>query len=257
MLSLNYAFNNLSIFTLVFARIAAILAFNPLFSRKNVPHTVRMALIFWLSIAVFPAVSQLSPPQDPASFILALFTEILIGFFFSFVFIVFNYMLIFAGEILDMQLGLAMSKVFDPGTSIQMSVTSNLLNIIFVLYFFACDAHLAYINIIADSFGVVQIGAGIVGSQFLDFVVGMFTHSINLCIKLTLPFLAAQFTTEILMGVLMKMVPQIHVFVINIQVKLVMGIFLLFLYAYFIGDFIDKYMGIMLTAMNNSFGLFV
>ncbi|MEG2916223.1 MAG: flagellar biosynthetic protein FliR, partial [Oscillospiraceae bacterium] len=170
---------------------------------------------------------------------------------------VFNYMLIFAGEILDMQLGLAMSKVFDPGTSIQMSVTSNLLNIIFVLYFFACDAHLAYINIIADSFGVVQIGAGIVGSQFLDFVVGMFTHSINLCIKLTLPFLAAQFTTEILMGVLMKMVPQIHVFVINIQVKLVMGIFLLFLYAYFIGDFIDKYMGIMLTAMNNSFGLFV
>lgn len=256
MLSFDYAFNYLSIFILIFARIAAIFAFNPLFSRKNIPNTVRVALIFWFSVAVYPAVNKINVPTNPIVFIATLFTEIFIGFLFSFVFVVFNYMLVFAGEVLDMQLGLAMSKVFDPGTSIQMSVTSNLLNIIFVLYFFACDAHLAYISIMADSFNLVQIGTGIVSENFLGFIIGMFTHSINLCIKLTLPFLAAQFTTEILMGVLMKMVPQIHVFVINIQVKLVMGIFLLFLYAYFIGDFIDDYMKVMLTVMGNSLKLF-
>lgn len=257
MLSFEYAYNNLSIFMLIFARVASIIAFNPLFSRKNIPQTVRVAIIFWLSVAVVPAVGQTVTPQDPISYIAALFMEVLIGFLFSFVFAVFNYMLIFAGEVLDMQLGLAMSKVFDPGTSIQMSITSNILNIIFVLYFFACDAHLAYINIVADSFGILGVGTGVLNENFLQFIIGMFTHSINLCIKITLPFLAAQFTTEILMGVLMKMVPQIHVFVINIQTKLLMGIFLLFLYAYFIGDFIDDYMKIMLDVMQNSLKLFV
>ena len=66
-------------------------------------------------------------------------------------------------------------------------------------------------------------------------------------IKLVLPFVAAEFILEMTMGVLMKLIPQIHVFVINIQCKILLGIMLMMLFAYPMGAFMDRYTEAMMT----------
>lgn len=255
--SFKMVFDNLSVFFLVFARLAAIIGINPVFSRKNLPRTIRAGLILWLTIAIFPSIKNPPVMDNAFDFAFAIMGEILVGAFFSFVFMLFNYMLFFAGEFLDMQMGLAMAKVFDPSSSAQLSLTSSMFNIIFVLFFFWSGAYHAYIKIIAGSFDLVRIGTGFISENFLPFLLGMFTEGISLAIKLTLPFIAAQFTVEVIMGVLMKMVPQIHVFVINIQTKVLMGFFLMFIYADFISDFMDKYLMTAMRVMENSLRLFV
>ena len=206
--SFKLAFDSLFPFFLAFARIATIIGVNPIFSRKNLPRQARVGVILWLTIAIFPRIDYISPPNELGGFVICLLAEILVGAFFSFVFLLFNYMLYFAGEFLDMQMGLAMAKVFDPSSSTQLSISASFLNIIFVLFFFWSGAYEAYIRIIASSFDVVKIGTGFISESFLPFVIGMFNEGISLALKLTLPFIAAQFTLEIIMGVLMKMVPQ-------------------------------------------------
>ena len=56
-------------------------------------------------------------------------------------------------------------------------------------------------------------------------------------------FVAAEFVLEAAMGVLMKLIPQIHIFVINLQVKIIAGILLMMLFAVPMGQFIDRYIG--------------
>ena len=66
-------------------------------------------------------------------------------------------------------------------------------------------------------------------------------------IRLTLPFAAAEFVLEVTMGVLMKLIPQIQVFVINIQAKILLGLLLMMLFAYPVGAFLDTYISSMMT----------
>jgi len=53
------------------------------------------------------------------------------------------------------------------------------------------------------------------------------------------------------MGVLMKLIPQIHVFVINIQCKILLGILLMILFAYPMGAFMDGYAEAMMKEAQN------
>ena len=70
---------------------------------------------------------------------------------------------------------------------------------------------------------------------------------------MALPFMAAEFVLELSMGVLMKLIPQIHVFVINIQFKLLLGILLLLAFANPIATFTDHYMRLMLENLQRAF----
>jgi len=63
--------------------------------------------------------------------------------------------------------------------------------------------------------------------------------------------IVAAFTLEISMGILMKLIPQIHVFVINIQVKVMLGIFLLLVLIQPITHVLDKSLGEMIQNMQN------
>lgn len=54
---------------------------------------------------------------------MALLRELFVGLACGFVFQVYYYMLFFAGDWMDMHFGMSMAKVFDPGTSIQASMS--------------------------------------------------------------------------------------------------------------------------------------
>ena len=58
----------------------------------------------------------------------------------------------------------------------------------------------------------------------------------------------AELMVEFCVGILMKVVPEIQVMQVNIQVKLLFGLFVLFLLITPISDFIDRYMGIVITS---------
>ena len=51
-----------------------------------------------------------------------------------------------------------------------------------------------------------------------------------LAVKLAMPILAAELLGEVGMGILMKAIPQINAFVINIELKVIIGLLLLFVF---------------------------
>ena len=227
---------------------------NPLFARRNVPSTVRAGLVFLMTALIAPTVTVTGlPARDSLALVVAMLKELFVGFACGYVFQIYYYMLFFAGDILDTHFGMSMAKVFDPGTSIQMSVSGTFLNILFLLYIFCTDSHLLLIRIFADSFQVLPAGAFSFSQESARFFIDLFVSTFSLALRLVLPFMAAEFVLELSMGVLMKLIPQIHIFVINIQFKMILGMILLLAFSSPVASFTDNYMRLMMENLQYAF----
>lgn len=251
---LQFITENIDIYVLVFVRIAGIFLLNPIIARTNIPVAVRTALVLCISVLITPAI-QIPADFEPGTFdyILNFVKEIAVGFLLGYVFNIFYYMLMTAGDILDTNFGFAMAKVFNPVTNIQSALTSNILNVLFILLFFVTNSHLNLINLAVSSFDIVPIGfTGINLKSASVFAIELFGNIFSLAMKIAIPFIASEFLLEISMGILMKLIPQIHVFVINFQLKILLAIVLLFILAAPIATFIDNYIILLFDELKNA-----
>ncbi len=247
---LTVAYDNLIAMLLVFVRMGGMLFTNPIFGRRQVPTQLRIALVLILSIIIYPNIdsSAVVGIMDFA-FIVVLFKELLIGLFFSMIFTWFYYLLFYAGDFLDVQFGLAMAKSFDPTTNIQASVSGRIFELYFVLYIFATNSHLTLIKIFATSFDMIPLGADY-NINATSYLFSLITSVFVLVLQLTLPFFVTLMVVEVALAVLMRLVPQMHIMVVNIQVKILLGLFLLIALSAPISIFIDEYIMELFTALN-------
>jgi flagellar biosynthetic protein FliR len=142
---------------------------------------------------------------------------------------------------------LALAESMDPTTGVNMPIMANMYYYMFVLYFFITGAHLSYIQIFALSYQMIPIGFSIppiMHSQSL--VIAMFFQTVlTLAVKMAMPVIASQLIVQVCVGVIMKAVPNIQLLVINIQMKLLMGFFILLMIAGPMSDFVENLMDIL------------
>lgn len=257
MTELNIIIDNLHIYVLVFVRLAAIVGFNPMLSRQNIPAMVRTGIIFFSTLLLAPLV-PLPSQTDTPELLFGIIREIAVGWLLGYVFNIFFYMLAFVGDILDMQFGLSMAKVMDPGTGVQSAFTGNLINLVFMAYFFITNSHLVLIKTAVDSYNLIPAGAENINIHAAaSFGIDIFTSVFSLAVRLAFPFVAAEFILEMGMGILMKLIPQIHVFVINMQFKIMLAIIMLFVLAKPITVFVENYIIIYFDYVNEALNVLV
>ena len=259
-MDLNVLVSRLTLYVLVFCRMAGVILFNPILSRRNVPSQLRAALSVGMAILVTPTLPEgylaIAQGMGSIEFVLTMMSELFIGLACGMIFQFFYYMLFVAGDIMDTSFGLAMAKVFDPGTNIQTSLSGNLFQFLFVMYIFSTNSHLILIQMTASSYGLVGLGESSFDGSIGLFLVEIFLTAFSLSIRLMLPFLAATFTMELAMGILMKLIPQISVFVIHFQLKIIMGLLLTFLFASPVSSFVEGYIDTMFQGVQELFKAF-
>lgn len=252
-MSIEISVLDIALFILVFCRMAGMILFNPLLASQNVPARLKSGFVLGLTFLIAPTLNWDGLPLDTGTaLVFAMFRELFIGFVCGMVFQFFYYILFFVGDVMDVGFGLSMAKVFDPATNIQTSTASRLLQIVFVLYLFATNSHLVLIRIFASSYMIIPVGAQSLNLEIGRFMLELFVSIFSLAIRLALPFMAAEFTLEISMGVLMKLIPQINAFVINLQFQVLLGLALLFLFCGPIANFVDSYLGQMLQSIERA-----
>ena len=241
--------SDLDVKILIFARILGIFTFNPMLARSNIPARVRIGLTLLITYAVSLTlnVTEVDTGNTMGTYAMCFIREMFIGLVLGYVCDVFIYMIYVAGDIMDSQAGLGMAKVFDPASRIQMSMYGSYMGFIMYLYFFAANGHLTLVKIFVDSFEAIPLCSGYLNAEIGVHMLDMFTHIFTLMIQLAMPVVAAELIVEICVGVLMKAVPQIQIMVVNIQLKVALGFFMIFAITSPIAEFIADYMDNMLN----------
>lgn len=220
----------LTLFLLITARMSGCVLFNPLLGRRGIPGIVKAGFILLLSVSVFSMRPiGVEVPNTLLGLALSFLMEMLLGYILGLVINFFFYIPVMAGSTIDMQMGFSMASAYDPASGIQVTATSSLLNLLMSLLFFTENGHHTLIRIFAVSGQVVPFGAVALGENLYGALIELFINCTILGVKMAMPILAAEMTGQVGMGILMKVIPQINVFVINIDLKVILGLTLLLL----------------------------
>ena len=222
--------NALTLFLLITARMTGCVVFNPLLGRRGIPNLVKGGLILLLSLSAFSITPvSVETPSTLLGLALMFLMELVLGYVLGLVVNIFFYIPIMAGSVIDMQMVLSMASTYDPASGIQVTVTSTFFNLLMSLLFFVANGHQTLIRIFVTSGRAVPYGAVALGEDLYGAVLEIFIDCTILGIKLAMPILAAELMGQVGMGILMKVIPQINVFVINIDLKLIIGLVLVML----------------------------
>lgn len=239
-------------FTLVFMRISGFILFNPIFGRRNVPGIVKAGFIMVLTVVVATFSGGVVPePTLPLEYGILLLKEVAIGYILGFVVNLFLYVIVFAGEFMDMQMGMSMAKIYDAQSNASISLSATFYNALFMLLFFVAGGHIALLKVLLTSAEVVPYGTVVFQSGISHAIFELFTQCTLFAIQFAFPVFAAEFLCEMGVGILMKTIPQINVFVVNIQLKVFLGLLLVLILFTPMAEYLQKLLVIMIDSVKD------
>lgn len=220
----------LPVILLIFVRLSAFFVTAPVFSIRGVPNQVEIglaAVMAFLSFSYVPTGGVI--PMD-GTFVLYVLKETIAGLLLGFVVHLFFYVLQIAGGLIDMQMGLALANVIDPQTGAYAPISGNFKNILAILYFLSINGHHMLLQGILTSYRwmpIDRIWFSFTGEKTLDLIVEAFVHMFVSGFLMAAPIVVALFLVDLSLGIIAKMVPQFHIFVIGLPLKIIAGFFVL------------------------------
>lgn len=156
-------------------------------------------------------------------------SEMLAGIIMGFMANVSYYILAFAGQVIDQEIGFSMVNQYDPITSAQVTITGNLYTYAVMLMLFATNLHHYLVRAITDSFTVLPVGAVSLDTGIFELMKRFMTDYFVIGFRIVLPVFASLLVVNTVLAVLARVAPQMNMFVIGMQLKVFVGLVVLIL----------------------------
>ena len=137
--------------------------------------------------------------------------------------------LAFSGQIIDMEIGFSMISQLDPATRIQTTITANLYGYLVLLLMIITNLHHYFLKAVVDSYQLIGIGEAIFPPNMYRLMVSFIIDYFVIAMRIVLPIFAAILIVNTILGILAKIAPQMNMFVIGMQLKVFVGLFVLYI----------------------------
>lgn len=213
-------------FSLALVRTTAWIAFCPPFNSPSIPGRIRVGLATAIAFVVAPLIGEATATLETGAFIVSLLTQAIAGFALGFaVFMLFSTIQA-AGELIDLQIGFSLGQVLDPLSGTAASPIGRFHQLLAIVIVFAINGHVLVVRGYLRSVEAVPSGRvdmAALGQQFTDLLSMFFVATL----EIGLPVLAALFCTEVALGLLGKVAPQLNILVVGFAAKTFVAIMLL------------------------------
>lgn len=221
---------NIIVYMLVFTRLSGLFQSAPFFSSLNAPMMTKIWFSAIMAFLIYPLVmasKNFILPHSMPEFIILLLLEFLIGFLLGFIANLIIEGVRMSGSIISIQTGLSMSEALDPITGINSNEISRLYVYLATLIFLATGAYQTLFATIFQSFSTFPIGTfPILENNFMISVVQLFSGIFKIALGVAFPIFAVLLTSDILLGMMSKMMPQMNIYMVALPVKIYIGLIL-------------------------------
>lgn len=253
----NYSFSiyDLEYFLLIFTRVSCFVFIAPFFSMQNTPARVRVGISFFTSMLLYRTLT----PADAViydtvmEFAIVVMKEAMTGLLIGFGTNICMAIVNFAGAIVDMETGLSMVTLLDPTTKQTTSITGVLYQYVFTMLLIATGMYRYLMGALADTFVLIPVNGAVFHTDALvQTMVTFLTDYIVIGFRIVLPVFCVTLLLNSVLGVLAKVSPQMNMFAVGMQLKIIVGFSILFLTAGMLpgaADFVFEEMKIMIESM--------
>ena len=227
MVNLSVSMSELEYFLFVFVRIASFVFVAPFFSTRGVPNNVKIALSVFLAYIMYNFGPEHVYPEYNTllGFATVVLKEVSVGLLIGLAAQMCTSIVLFAGRIIDMEVGLSMANVFDPTTNEQASITGALLQYGVMMILYTTGLHRYLLKALMETFTLIPVsGVHINTDRLLESLVTFLSDYIVIGFRICLPVFASITLMNIVLGLLAKLAPQMNMFSVGIQLKLLAGL---------------------------------
>lgn len=234
MIDFSLSIYDLEYFLLILTRVSCFVFIAPFFSMNNTPSRVRIAISIFTAMLLYQSLS----PTDAViydtvmEYAIIVMKEAVAGLLIGFGANICVSIVNFAGSIADMETGLAMVQLMDPTTKQNSSITGVFYQYVLMLMMIATGMYRYLFGALADSFVLIPVnGAVFKSDSMLNAVITFMSDYIIIGFRIVLPIFCVILLLNAVLGVMAKVSPQMNMFAVGIQLKILVGLFVLFLTA--------------------------
>lgn len=214
---------------------------------------VKAIIAIALAILVFHIVPYREVTYSTTiGYALVVLSEMLAGIIMGFMANVAYYILAFAGQIIDQEIGFSMVNQYDPITSTQVTITGNLYTYAVMLMLFATNLHQYLVRALTDSFTVLPVGAVSLDMGIYELMKRFMGDYFVIGFRIILPVFASMLVVNTVLAILARVAPQMNMFVIGMQLKVFVGLAVLVLMIMMITGVADLIFWEMISMLKDS-----
>ena len=259
MVNLTFNYETLLFFLLIFVRVTGFVAVAPFIGGTNtgVNQIARIGFSFMLSIMLLPVVPLTELNYNSvAGYAVIVIREVFVGIVIGFAAQVCMQATSFAGQIADMMTGLSMATTMDPTSGESVTITATMYNQVIMVMMIISGMYRYLIAAVADSYQWIPVNGAVMRedlfmSSLLDFMKDFFVIGF----RVALPVFIVTFVVNMVLGVLAKVAPQMNMFSVGIQIKILVGYVIMFFSCSMLGSasgFIMRTMRTLMTSFVSS-----
>jgi flagellar biosynthesis protein FliR len=233
--SVSIGIQQLAIFVFLLTRCSGIFVMTPFLASLNVPIQVRVILSFALSylFSLTLVFRSFQPPVTLISLLIGLAGELIVGMAIGFAAHVLFAGLQYAGQIIGFQIGLSFVNTIDPQSSSRSTSLSVYQNYLGLMLFLGFNAHHWFIGSIAKSLETLPPYSMHFTGPFAAKMADLTGKLFVIGFQVSAPVIALLILTDVLLGIIGRSAPQIHILVIGFPLKVLVGLSGLGLTLYF------------------------
>lgn len=209
---------------LISVRLTPLIVAAPVAFFARVPLTVRMLMALTLAAVMASALPEQAAQLSPA--ILA--GELLLGAVMAFGFHAAHGALDMLGKLIDTQIGLNASGVFDPGTANVTGIIAEFLVLAFAMLFVALNQHHELLRVFSELLAVIPPGSvslAVVSAPLAQ----VLTQQFLLALMMVAPIVVALWLIDVAFALMARSMPQANIYFLALPVKLGLGVLILLL----------------------------
>jgi len=231
MLDYSFSLNTLEYFILILVRISMFVYIAPFYGMTNVPRRVKVALAIFVSMLLFSVYPESQVEYSGIfTYSIIVVKEGITGLLIGFAANICNSIILLAGNMIDMHLGLSMAQEYDPVSKAQSSVSASLYQYLILMLLVCTNMHHYILRAIIDSFKLIPVAGTIFQWDYL--LLGMIQFVTDLFViafRITLPVFACIMILNCVLGIMAKVSPQMNMFAVGMQLKVLLGLIVLLL----------------------------
>lgn len=227
-MNFTFALEQFELFVLILIRLASFVFAAPFFNMANVPQRVKIGFSFCLAILVYSLFPDMSVQYNGMiEYAIIVVQEVIVGIMLGLISSLCVQIIMFAGKIIDMDIGISMAQLYDPTTRMQVGIMGNFYYYMMMLLLIISGMHQYLVAAIVETYKVIPIGGVKFSAGIYTTIIGFMSDYFVIGFRIALPIFASILMLNCVLAILARIAPQMNMFVVGMQLKIFTGIFVI------------------------------
>ena len=198
---------------------------------KNTPANVRIGISFFTSVLLYQVLTPAEAVvySSVLEYVIIVMKEAVVGLLIGLAASICTSIVNFAGSIADMEVGLSMVTLMDPTSRENTSITGVMYQYSLMLMMIVTGMYRYLFGALADTFSLIPVNRAVFRSDaLLSSMLEFLGDYVVIGFRIVLPVFCTILLLNAVLGVLAKVSPQMNMFAVGIQMKILVGLSVLF-----------------------------